>query len=414
LGSERRHRSEKRSGQYEYIGLGVRPRAESFTRRAAPDVSSTEVPRTRRPLRILFATARYVPYSGGTEIHTYQIAKRLVARGAEVTVATTRAGKHSGPRESLEEGIRVVRVRAWPPNRDYYIAPALAKIVRTSRTDIIHCQGYHTLVAPLVMLTALTAGIPYVVTLHSGGHSSQLRHRLRPLQAWLLRPLLSRAHRLIAVSAFEADLFARRLRLRRSGFVVIPSGVDMPAVPAEPQAGDPPLVISVGRLESYKGHQQVMQAVPALRAARGPGIRVHFVGSGVYEAQLWRLARQLGVADMVEIGSIAAEDCSEMARRLSQAAVVASLSSYESQGLAMQEALALGRPLVVRSDTALGELTRYPNVRAVEPDAGTDRVAEAIIELLDAPSAQPPRMPTWDECASAHLKLYDEIAAHDA
>jgi glycosyltransferase involved in cell wall biosynthesis len=374
----------------------------------------TETLRSRRPLRILFATARYVPYSGGTEIHTYQIAKRLAARGAEVTVATTVAGERVGPRESVEEGIRVVRVRAWPPNRDYYLAPALAKIVRSSRPDIIHCQGYHTLVAPLVMLAALTAGIPYVVTLHSGGHSSQLRHRLRPLQAWLLRPLLSRAHRLVAVSAFEADLFARRLRLRRSAFVVIPSGVDMPPVAAEPQAGDPPLVMSVGRLESYKGHQQVMQAVPALRTARGPGIRVHFVGSGAYEAQLRRLAGRLGVTDMVEIESVPAEDRGEMARMLSQASVVASLSSYESQGLAMQEALALGRPLVVRGDTALGELVRYPNVRAVEPDADSGRVAEAIIELLDAPSAQPPRMPTWDECASAHLELYDEIAADHA
>jgi glycosyltransferase involved in cell wall biosynthesis len=329
-------------------------------------------------------------------------------------VATTVAGERFGPRESVEEGIRVVRVRAWPPNRDYYLAPALAKIVRSSRTDIIHCQGYHTLVAPLVMLAALTAGIPYVVTLHSGGHSSQIRHRLRPLQAWLLRPLLSRADRLIAVSAFEADLFARRLRLRRSAFVVIPSGVDMPSVAGEPQAGDPPLVISVGRLESYKGHQQVMQAVPALRTARGSGIRVHFVGSGAYEAQLRRLAGRLGVTDMVEIESVPAEDRGEMARVLSQASVVASLSSYESQGLAMQEALALGRPLVVRGDTALGELVRYPNVRAIEPDADSDRVAEAIIELLDAPSTQPPRMPTWDECASAHLELYNEIAADHA
>lgn len=376
------------------------------------DPTRTGARRRDRPLRILFATARYLPYSGGTEIHTYEIAKRLAARGAEVAVASTVSG-NVGPRESVEDGVRVLRVRAWPPNRDYYLAPALAKIVRNSRTDIIHCQGYHTLVAPIVMLAALSARIPYVVTLHSGGHSSRLRHWLRPLQAWLLRPLLSRAHRLVAVSAFEADLFARRLRLPPSAFVVIPSGVDMPVVPAEPRSTLPPLVVSVGRLESYKGHQRVMEAVPILRRARGPGIRVRFVGGGTYEPQLRRLAHRLGVEDTVEIGSIPPENRAEMVRVLSQASVVASLSSYESQGLAMQEALALGRPLVVSSDTALGELAKYPNVRAVAGQASSDGVAQAILELLDAPATAPPRMPTWDESASALLSLYEEMLAQE-
>jgi glycosyltransferase involved in cell wall biosynthesis len=361
------------------------------------------------PLRILFATARYVPYSGGTEIHTYEIAKRIAARGAEVTVASTVTGDGS-PRESIEEGVRVLRVRAWPPNRDYYLAPALAKIVRTSKTDIIHCQGYHTFVAPLVMLAALSGRIPYVVTLHSGGHSSDLRHRLRPVQAWLLRPLLSRARRLIAVSMFEADLFARRLCLAPGSFVVIPSGVDMPALALGPPRSGPPLVVSVGRLESYKGHQRVMEAVPALRAAR-PELRVQFVGDGTFEPHLRRLAQRLVVTDVVEIGSVPPDDRASMARILSQASVVASLSSYESQGLAMQEALALGRPLVVSSDTALGELARYPNVRAVKQRATSGAVADAILALLDAPPVQPPPLPTWDESADALLALYHEILA---
>jgi hypothetical protein len=89
----------------------------------------------------------------------------------------------------------------------------LARVVRDSRADIIHCQGHHTLVAPLVMFVALRAKIPCIITLHSGDHASQLRNRLRPAQAWLLRPLLAR--RVVAVSSFEPKLFARPLRLSR-------------------------------------------------------------------------------------------------------------------------------------------------------------------------------------------------------
>jgi glycogen synthase len=365
--------------------------------------------RDERPLRILFATARYLPDRGGTEIHTYEVAKRLAARGAEVTVVST-APQRALRRESEEDGVRVLRVRAWPPNQDYYLAPALVRVLRENQNDIIHCQGYHTLVAPLVMSVALTARVPLVVTLHSGGHSSRLRQRLRPLQAWLLRPLLRRANRIVAVSSFEAELFSRRLRLPREAFTVIPSGVDLPAPPPAHPNPESLLILSLGRVEGYKGHQRLIDALPLLRRVR-PGVRLRVVGTGGFERQLWRRAARLGVFDLVDIAPVPADDRETMASLLLGARVVASLSDYESQGIAIQEALALGRPLVVSGDTALGELQRYPNVRTVDQRAGSEPVAQAILELLDAPPVKPPAMPTWEECTDALLQLYRDTLA---
>jgi glycosyltransferase involved in cell wall biosynthesis len=363
-----------------------------------------------RPLRILFATPRYLPERGGTEIHTHEVAKRLAARGAEVTVAST-ALRTPFSRESQDGPVRIVRVRAWPPNRDYYLAPGLARVIRQNQMDVVHCQGYHTLVPPLAMLAALTARIPYVVTLHSGGHSSPLRRRLRPLQAWLLRPLLLRARRLIAVSSFEAELFARRLRVPASVFDVIPSGADLPAAPAVPDS-QRPLILSIGRLERYKGHQRVIGALPeVIRAC--PGSRLRIVGTGPYERRLRELVDDLGLSDLVEIAPVPADRRSEMARLLQCAGVVAVLSEYESQGLAIQEALTLGRPLVVTEGTALGELERHANVRALPLHAGSDVVAAAIVELLRAAPSAPPPLPTWDDCATALLQLYEETLDGD-
>ena len=37
-------------------------------------------------LRILYVSARYPPFVGGTEIHTAEVARRMVGRGHEVTV----------------------------------------------------------------------------------------------------------------------------------------------------------------------------------------------------------------------------------------------------------------------------------------------------------------------------------------
>jgi glycosyltransferase involved in cell wall biosynthesis len=356
----------------------------------------------------MFTTPRYLPDQGGTEIHTHEVAKRLGADAADVTVVTA-ALRAPYTRTSCDGPVRVVRVRAWPRERDFYFAPGLLRAVRNGDVDLVHCQGYHTLFAPMAMLAALTAHVPYVLTLHSGGHSSYLRRALRPLQSWLLRPLIVRADGLVAMTRFEADLFARRLRMPRSRFVVIPSGVELPAdEPQTMRAPTSPLVLSLGRVESYKGHHRVIEALPAINRAR-PGVRLRVVGSGPFEPELRRLAGQLGIADLVEIASVPADRRHELADLLRGANVVATLSEYESLGLSAYEALALGRPLVVSDSTALGELTAHVNVRAVARSADAEQIAAAILELLDAPPSVPPKLPSWDDCAGALLELYEDL-----
>ncbi len=67
-----------------------------------------------------------------------------------------------------------------------------------------------------------------MVTLHSAGHSWALRRRLRAPQGALLRPLLERAAKLIAVSAFEARAFSDRLGIARDRFEIVPNGAELP------------------------------------------------------------------------------------------------------------------------------------------------------------------------------------------
>src|SRR4051794_2271710 len=69
-------------------------------------------------LRLLFVTPRYLPFIGGVENHVYQVARRLVQRGVDVTVLTTDTTGTLEPRETLE-GVKVQRVRAFPADRDY-------------------------------------------------------------------------------------------------------------------------------------------------------------------------------------------------------------------------------------------------------------------------------------------------------
>ena len=183
-------------------------------------------PAAKRPLRLLMVTPRFFPLTGGVETHVFEVARRLVAAGVDVTVLTSNPGGKWPQREAYD-GVPVERVPAWPADRDYYYAPDLFNVIGRGDWDLMHLQCYHTLVAPLAMLAARRAGLPYVVTFHPGGHSSPVRNRLRGVQQLLLRPLLAHAARLITVARFELEHFHSLLRLPRERFTYIPNGCDV-------------------------------------------------------------------------------------------------------------------------------------------------------------------------------------------
>lgn len=364
---------------------------------------------TRPRLRLVFVTARYRPSTGGTEMHTYELGRRLVDAGHEVTVLTTDLTGELAPNE-LIDGIEVVRLPAWPRSKDYYIAPRVYSAIRSGGWDIVHCHGYHTMLAPLAMFAARRARIPYVVTFHSGGHSSPLRTRFRALQRQLLRPLLSRASRLIGVSEFERDLFQATLRLPEELFAVIPNGANLTSEPQD--AGvpvDKNLIISMGRLERYKGHDRVLTALPYVIDER-PDARVTFLGSGPFEAELRRLATRLGCADRVEFCAFESDDRAGLASLLRRAGVIALLSEYEAHSVAAIEALFLHRPVVVSDRSGLHELVAKRLATGVPVDASERDIARAILDQLRSPLIPAHlKLPTWEDVTTAILELYCSI-----
>ena len=353
--------------------------------------------------RVLMVTPRFFPQAGGVETHVFEVGRRVAAAGARLTVLTTDVSRSLAPRERLE-GMEIVRVPAYPRSRDWYVAPTIARVIAGAGADVVHVQSYHSAVAPLAMLAARRRGIPYVVTFHSGGHSSGLRSRSRTMQLRALQPLLEGAARRIAVSAYEA----RRFEALNGAIDIVPNGAELtlPSVLPVTIAG---LILSPGRLERYKGHHRVIEALPHL-LSRVPEARLRIAGTGPYEPELHRRAARLGVADRVRIAGIPPGDRVGMATLLASASVVAILSEYESQGLSAVEAAALGRPLVVTDATALHELVERGVADGIPQNSRPEAVAVALERQLRRPAAATPQhLPTWDACASGVLRIYRDV-----
>ncbi len=367
-------------------------------------------------LMVLMVTPRYFPYMGGLETHVHEAGRRLVESGVDLTLLTTAPHTYPTPlpKEEVSEGMRIIRVRAWPPGRDYYIAPEIYSITRHGKWDLVHCQGCHTFVPPLAMLAARKAKIPYVVTFHTGGNSSRFRNGIRGIQWKLLRPLFANASKLIGVSRFEADYFRDLLGLPANLFSVILPPSTLPSLTHLPSGiSAKPLIVTAGRLERYKGHQRLITALPKIREQL-PDAQLLILGAGPYEATLRELVRKVGVSEHVEIRAVPGSDRQAMAEILSQAALVALMSEYESHPAVVEEALALRRPVLVANTSGMRELAEQKLVRSVSLNSTPEEIAAAALRQIEEPliSAQD-ALPTWEDCTRKLLIIYNAVCGRE-
>ena len=363
--------------------------------------------RTGRPVRILQVCTRYLPDMGGIETHVDQVTRRLARRDdLEITVLATDRTRRL-PRQEQRAGFEVVRVPAWPRERDFYLAPGIYRRVLRGDWDLVHCQGIHTPVPLIAMAAARRAGVPYVVSFHTGGHSSPTRSAMRSLQWRAVGPLLRSADHLIGVSRYEANLIQglAKFDVARMSVIRNGGGLALSSTHAEPRPGK---ILSIGRLERYKGHHRVIEALPFLCQTR-PEATLEILGAGPYESELRRIAQESGVGDRVTIRHVEPEDRSGMADALAGASVVAAFSDYEAHPVAVMEALTAGRPVVGYDVAGMADLVEDGYVNGLEPGAAPAVAARALSAAMSQPAPVLTELPTWDGCVESLVGVYKSV-----
>lgn len=362
----------------------------------------------RNPLKVAMVSANAFPYMGGVETHVHEVSRRLSVMGVDVTVLTT---DRTGELPSVEDGngYRVRRWSAYPRSRDYYLSPGLARHLWAADYDLVHVQGVHTLIPPTALAAARRAGIPAILTFHTGGHSSAFRGSARGLQWRLLAPLLRTTKALVAVSEYERQTFAGVLEDAGTDIRLIRNGCDPLPIDSSGETYDgSPLLVSVGRLERYKGHHRILQALPAI-LSHAPGARLVIAGSGPYHQDLSTMAIDLGVAERVTICGFSPERRGAMGKLVADADVFCLLSEYESHPVAVMEAIAAGTNALVADTSGFSELRHADLVTTIELDAPAEQVASAALALASAPPPITPDIPSWDDCAEQLHRLYREV-----
>lgn len=243
----------------------------------------------------------------------------------------------------------------------------LRNLMVIGRFDVVHTHLLHASTVGLVMARLLRVRLS-VMTRHYeryvwlyGGRFERVLDRVNDRLA----------DHIFAISAAARDVLRDYEKVDDRRITIVPNGIDFERVrrlmTPTPLAdlGDRPGVIiaTVGSLHPRKGHAQLVRAFAEL-TKREPA-RLIIVGEGPLAGELAQLAEDLGVADRVWFTGYLADPYG----LLREVDIYVQPSIEEGFGIAVLEAMALGRPVIASKAGGLPELIEDGQTGLlVEPD----------------------------------------------
>ena len=321
-------------------------------------------------------------YPGGVANHISSLEHHLTQMGHDVKViapaskAVTSLGDMfipiGKPRPIPTSG-SIARVTISPRLR-----PNIKDVLKEEKFDIIHL---HEPLVPTLCITVLrlsrTVNIGTFHAFDSRGYSLS-----KPLNPLLLKRWVSKLDGRIAVSKPAMEFVNKHFP---GNYTIIPNGVDTehfsPDVSPIEEFGDGKLnILFVGRLEKRKGLDYLLKAYQRIKCdisnsrliIVGPGTRLRHK----YEKQV----KQSGLKDVVFVGFTSYE---ELPRYYKTADICcAPATGWESFGIILLEAMAVGKPVVASNIEGYASLLTDGVEGLLVPPKDEDRLAQALISLM--------------------------------
>lgn len=363
-------------------------------------------------------------YGGGTAERTFQMSKALFAAGAECTILTTDVGLSNDRIDSLA-GIPVIALPCL--SKRFFIVKfswsRLKKLI--SGFDVIHMMGHWSMLNVLVYLLARRTGTPYVICpageLLLFGRSRWIK---RLFNAVIGRRLVRHAAGYVAITPDEISTF-EHYGVTASRVSVIPNGIaasdfqpsDGPAIVGPSSTDSFPYILFMGRLNSIKGPDLLLQAF-ILIADQFPSYHLVFAGpDGGMLNTLLNLCSDNGIGDRVHfLGYLGGSNKSSAYR---DAAILAIPSRQEAMSIVVLEAGILGTPVLLTDRCGFDEVADSGGGMAVP--ATVVGLRDGMITMLEDPQKLKQmglrlqelvkKEYLWSQMVNKYLDIYRKILA---
>lgn len=324
---------------------------------------------------------------GGGESHVIDLVRELDrSKIRPVVVAYT-----DGPMITALRG-EGVTCHVVPTLRafDVTVWDRLAKLARQEKADVIHAHG--TRAASNLLYAVRKTGIPMVYTVH-GWSFHQDQHRLAYWMRAMSEKLICHvAHRVICVSQTNLETGLRAFGLKTRKTDVIENGVNTTVFdPGRDEldglrrdfgfAASDVVAGFVARATKQKGPLYFVQAVEQANKAN-PKVKGLFVGEGDMRAEVERYVRQHRLEKVVRLSPFR----KDVPRVLKAIDIYCLPSLWEGLSIALLEAMAMAKPLVVTPTDGTREIITDGENGLVIPFENAAALAEAILRSAAAPA----------------------------
>ncbi len=365
-------------------------------------------------MRICLAGAKSCPpIIGGIEVFVFEIGRRMVSKGVEVTIIVPR-----GPNQSRTEDVEGISVRRIRAIRNRYslkmsMMPGELWVGAELRPDVFHAND------PPSGIVSLTSSRwkNRVLTVHGIGVSpSEWATPFRQAGGFLQKLAVKGADAVTTTDSVTAKMLSRY----RNDITVIPSGVDThtfrrndhprPSALAEGKVN----MLFIGRLNKVKGVDLLLEGLAQIDPEVRKKLKLTIVGDGPMAATVRDHSSHAHQLDW--IGEIPHK---EVPAYLANADLLIMPSRSEGLPITMLEAMSSGLPVVATTVGGVGTYFDDRHLVRIE-SLSAQGVAKAIEYALENKNEMIERAKTarelvesrfsWDSVADAYLKLYEETS----
>jgi glycosyltransferase involved in cell wall biosynthesis len=353
-------------------------------------------------MNLLFIAPSYYPYVGGVEYVVKSVAERLVKKGHDVAALCGEPSINS-PREECVNGVHVFRWPVWSPGDAYHIPKMIGRLKdwllnTAKRCDVIHLHSIHSVLTVYSLDVLKNCKVYKVLTPHYHGTGHTVFRRIL-WQIWrrYVKRALDYVYLVHAVSDLESKLMFKDFKVES---VIIGHGVEewLSEINWSPSN----YVMYSGRIEKYKNVHRLASIVKILNDM-GFNLELKIFGNGSYTTRLMRYLKRLKIKYEFK----PPQPYNEYITHLSRASLFGLLSQKEAYGLTVNEANAIGVPVVVVEPWGLNFSERSRTL-ITRLNKGDEELAKEVAVFLDESKKQPrPKVPTWSQVVDTYIeKLY--------
>ncbi|RJQ32849.1 MAG: glycosyltransferase family 1 protein [Actinobacteria bacterium] len=354
--------------------------------------------------KLLIVAPYFYPQSGGLENYAYQMAKRALEQGYQVTVLTS-TDTHKIEIEHLY-GLDIYRLPIQfrlsntPINLKWYWT--IKEVLKKEKPDIINV---HMPVPGLPDMVCMAAkNTKTIITYHAGSMKKGrlfIDGFLRAYERFFLPMALIKADKIICSSDFVKDNFLAKYQKKTQ---TITPGVDTSVFTKRTEAPNNRNILFIGNFNyEWKGIRHLLEALKQI-----PQATLHVVGAG----------RKIDSANTVYHGELSGQELLNQIHQ-AQVLVLPSTSEAESFGMVLIEAMACGTPVVGTDIGGIPTVVKDKVDGLLVKPKDTKALAYSISFILDNPH-EAARLAnnayrkvvnnfTWDKSANKYLKLLNDL-----